>query len=692
MSCLRVAWQSALDTSVALAAAAIFGEALQPGKVELVVASMAGTVGLVVGFVLGGLRSLVSNLPRRAQGALWGALGAALGLWPALAIGAVAKLHGAHSTMAVTSLAGGVLGGALIGAFLWLGQPDNDGEARTDRPWVIALCVVVALVATVAEQVIDDVQLVLRSYPPVRTGLTLVAALVTAHAGIALGQYIRRCAPRVPALRFLLALWPPLLAGGLVIAARMTEARAGPLLSRPVAGRLFSLARMLTDFDRDGASQWFAGGDCAPFDARVNPRAREIPGNGIDDNCRFGDARPRNVETGEIPLPTTPSPVNVVLVTIDALRADHLGSYGYGRPTSPRLDEFANGARRFTHAYTSGGWTSLAVPSMITGLYARRLDWEAVAITSKDRMLPFPWEGTLDAGETWLTNLSAPVRMPSATVPRLLGRRGMRTAAVLTPKAAAIFGYRGLSNDNFEKVLTPQGDDARAVDATLSLLDSFGEAPFFVWLHLYEPHEPYDTHPGIPTFGDGLEDRYDHDVAFTDREVGRLITALDARHGRPTGLIVTADHGESFVGGLPVHGVDLHEDAIRIPLFVRGPGVSPGAVDAPASLVDLAPTVFEWTQTPAPPALDGSSLVHPDPDRTPISDVWRHDRLGHIYIDATAATGRARRLVINRLANSSSVYATGDASRPPRALAEEPDPRLVTLLGHYEEEAGTLER
>jgi arylsulfatase A-like enzyme len=189
-----------------------------------------------------------------------------------------------------------------------------------------------------------------------------------------------------------------------------------------------------------------------------------------------------------------------------------------------------------------------------------------------------------------------------------------------------------------------------------------------------------------------LEDIYDHDVAFTDRELGRLIATLDAKRGRPTGLVVTADHGESFIGGLPVHGVELHEESIRIPLLVRGPGVLADVSDAPASLVDVAPTVFEWTQTPPPPRMDGGSLVHPDPGRMPISDVWRHDRGGHVYIDETGAAGATRRLVIDRLSNAVSVYAVGDISRPAHVLAERPDPRMTALLGRYQEEMGALER
>jgi arylsulfatase A-like enzyme len=543
------------------------------------------------------------------------------------------------------------------------------------------------------DSVIDDGLLALRSYPPVRAALTIVTALAAAQAGIAVGRRAQKLPKRPTTPAVLSGLWLLLLGLGVISAARMSDERAAPLLSRPIAGRLLALARAVTDFDRDGSSQWFAGGDCAPFDRNVSPRAREIPDNGVDDNCRFGDARPRTFEAGDVPVANTPSPANVIVVTIDSLRADHMGCYGYTRRTTPRLDEFAKSARRFTHAYTSGGWTSLAVPSMLSGLYPRRLDWEAVAITSKPRIVPFPWEGALAPGETWLTNLSAPVGMPSATIPRWLRRRGMLTAAVLTSKPAAIFEYRGFLEENFEKVVAlPDGDDAQAVDAALALIDSSADRPFFLWVHLYDPHEPYGPHSGIPTFGIGLEDVYDHDVAFTDRELGRLIAAIDQKRDRPTGLIVTADHGESFLGGLPVHGVELHEETIRIPLLVRGPSVTAGVSDAPASLVDVAPTTFEWTQTPPPPRLDGGGLVRPDRTRMPITDVWRHDRSGHVYIDMTGAAGSTRRLVIDRFSNAASVYAVGDISRPARALAERPDPRMTDLLGRYLEEAGTLER
>jgi hypothetical protein len=292
--------ESAFAASVALAMAALFGEALQPGKIEPAVGAIAAALGLAIGAVLGGLRRVMSRLPGRTRTMFWIGSGAVLGLWPALAIGAVAKLSGTHSTMAAASLAAGTLGGAAVGAYLSLGQPGPDGAALTDRSPVVVVSVSFALLVMVAASVVDDSLLVLRSYPPVRAAISVVAALAAAHAGIALSRALGKHlgSASVTAVRW--SLWLLLVSSGVVAAARLSEERAAPLLTRPIAGRLLALARTATDFDRDGSSQWFAGGDCAPFDGKVGPRAREIPGNGIDDNCSFGDARPRHLDADAV--------------------------------------------------------------------------------------------------------------------------------------------------------------------------------------------------------------------------------------------------------------------------------------------------------------------------------------------------------------------------------------------------------
>jgi hypothetical protein len=684
--------QSAVDGSIALALLAAFENVLVPGRADLAPVALGGVFGATLGAAIGAGHAALASWPRRSRRLAWCGAGALLGAWPAVAIGAIAKLHGPHHVMAAGTLAAGVLGGAALGAYLSL--PDADGSRHSRAAggrWVLA-STALSCVAAIGAEIADETLLVLRSYPPVRAALVVVAALLAVQAGIASGTFLRLRRPAPRGSTLLSIAWVVALSAGTVVDARLSGDRVAPLLFRPVSGALFRLARAVTDFDRDGASSWFGGGDCAPFDGKVSPSARESPGNGIDDNCRWGDARPRRLNAGPVRMPDGPPEVDVLVVTIDALRADHLGVYGYGRPTSPRLTEFARTARTFTHAYTSGGWTCLALQSMLSGLYPRRLDWGPAAFTDRDRLLPYPFEAKLEAGEHWTINASAPVRTPDATLPRWLSRRGVHTAAVLSSVPGIILRYNGFLESNFERrVVLPDGDDARVVDAALDVLRELGDAPSFLWVHLYEPHEPYAAHPGLPVFGDGLEDRYDHDIAFMDRQLGRLLDGVDGRRTRPTAVIVAADHGESFAGGFPVHGVDLGEDTVRIPLLVRGPGVSPGTSDVPASLVDVAPTVFEWTGTPPPADLDGVSLLRAPRERVLLSDIWRHDRSGRVYIDLVAATGARTRLVHDRMTNTSFMYRVGDESRPPKPLDEPLDPALEAAIGRYLEASGTLE-
>ena len=193
----------------------MLGDALQPGNIELAVGAIAGVLGLVLGAVLGGLQHVVSRLPGRVRTGFWVCSGAALGLWPALSIGAVAKLSGAHSAMAAASLAGGILGGTAVGAYLSLGQPGPDGAALTDRSPVVVVSVSFAFLAMVAESVVDDSLLVLRSYPPVRATISVVAALVAAHAGIVLSRPLQRHLGTAGTTAARWGLWLLLLASGL---------------------------------------------------------------------------------------------------------------------------------------------------------------------------------------------------------------------------------------------------------------------------------------------------------------------------------------------------------------------------------------------------------------------------------------------------------------------------------------------
>ncbi len=685
---------SAFGASVALAVLAATESVVNPVALGLAPAPIAAVVGACIGTALAFVRRLLLRRSRAAQVAAWCSIGAVAGLWPGLAIGSIAKLHGPHHSLALATLIGTPAAGVLVGGVVSLGQPGRAGGAPIARtPWLVA-SVVAALTAAIGTEVCDETLLVLRGYPPIRAAIFGSACLLAAHAGVALGSWVRFPGLAPAASRAVMATWAVCVASGVVADARLSPERVGPLLSRPLAGRFFALARTTTDVDGDGSSSLFGGGDCAPFDARVNPHAREIPGNGIDDNCRWGDAKPRPRATAPqvTAADAAPPAVDVVLITIDTLRADHVGSYGYPRRTTPNIDAFGGTALRFSHAYTSGGWTCLAVNSMLTGLYPRMLDWEPVAITTKERIVPFPWKKQLVEGEGWLNTLSAPVKMPAPPLPSLLRARGIRTAAVVASMPGSMLDYRHVLEQSFERLTltAPGSDDSKVADAALERLSSFDGAPFFLWVHFFEPHEPYANHAEVPRFGDALIDRYDHDVAFSDYQTGRLISAIDARNGRPTAVIVASDHGEVFQGGAPVHGEDLHEESIHIPLFVRGPGITAGVSDAYVSLVDIAPTILEWTATKSS-GLDGVSLLHPVAGRAVITDIWRHDVDGKVFIDLVGVTSGDERLVRDQLSETWTMFAAHDMSRPLRPSGAAVDERLRAVLGHYLESAGTLE-
>ncbi len=135
----------------------------------------------------------------------------------------------------------------------------------------------------------------------------------------------------------------------------------------------------VVDLDRDGYSAVFNGGDCDDRDARIYPTAIDEPGNGIDENCSGRDAV-LDVQESDghfAPLPAgfeTARPC-FVLLSIDAMRPDHMGAYGYRRPTTPELDRFAAEAARFTHAYTASPRSLRSFGAIWTGRYASQIEW-----------------------------------------------------------------------------------------------------------------------------------------------------------------------------------------------------------------------------------------------------------------------------------------------------------------------------
>jgi hypothetical protein len=274
---------------------------------------------------------------------------------------------------------------------------------------------------------------------------------------------------------------------------------------------------------------------------------------------------------------------SILLVSIDALRADHVGAYGYSRRTTPRLDELGAQGVLFEYAYAPTPHTSYSVSSLMTGKYMR----------------PLALQGA--GGD-------------SDTFAGILRTYGYGTAAFYPPAVFFIDAARfeNLSSRfldfEYRKVEFAEGQ-RRVEQLRRYLAGTPAGARIFVWVHLFGPHEPYEKHAGLD-FGDRDVDRYDSEIAFADKTLGDLVQAF--RAARPDSLVmVTSDHGEEFgEHGGRYHGTTVYEEQVRVPLVFHAPGTNmkPRRIREPVQTIDVLPTVLAGLRVPIPPRMRGRDL------------------------------------------------------------------------------------
>jgi hypothetical protein len=304
----------------------------------------------------------------------WGLSFGAGGLFLASDLGVLARFDGPYRTLAFVALAA-CLGIALFGAALGFLLQPHEGRERgwlLERSATLRRITAGGLFGLAALLVYVDRTVETSGYPAAHDALRW-ATLASLIAGVWSFGFARL--PRPERLNLLLL-------AAFATTFTLTRAHAtelAALTSRPFSSLALRTLEASVDFDQDGHAALFGGGDCAPFDPSVHPGRSEVPGNGIDDNCRRGDAPSRRESEKDVLLPEGPAPRSVVLITIDTLAARRMSLYGAKRKTTPELERWAEDAVVFQRAYSSGGWTSLAIPSLFRGLYPRRLRWTRLA-------------------------------------------------------------------------------------------------------------------------------------------------------------------------------------------------------------------------------------------------------------------------------------------------------------------------
>ena len=320
---------------------------------------------------------------------------------------------------------------------------------------------------------------------------------------------------------------------------------------------------------------------------------------------------------------------NVLLISVDTLRADALTCYGYEREITPHVDALAARGVLHTDTLTTIGKTGPAFASLFTSLYP-------------------PTHGARRNG--------VPLRHDVPTLAEILGQAGYQSAAfisnwTLRKNLAAV--DRGF--DHYDQEFTrkrnifgaAERDAPSVIAATLQWLtsDRDRDRPLFLWVHFSEPHDPYDRHEGfaVPrppaserTKGWQKRWRYASEVAYTDHMIGTLLESVaDDLPPSDTLVLFVADHGESLgEHGYWGHGKNTMWPNLTIPLVLAGPGVPAGRrVEGPASIVDVLPTMLELLSLAPPDHMEGMSLVAswreglPD-DRRRFTFADRHTVLG----------------------------------------------------------------
>jgi arylsulfatase A-like enzyme len=381
----------------------------------------------------------------------------------------------------------------------------------------------------------------------------------------------------------------------------------------PALEKMIGAVRWANDLDRDGFGSLLGENDCAPFDRKIHPGARDLPDDGIDQNCNGHDSSLRDLvaPVGEKrPVPEAfQRDWNVLLITIDTVRYDHTTFGGYEHDTTPRLAELVDRAVSFDFAVAPSAGTMASVPAILTSKFFH----SGIALDEK-RKKGMP-----------------PILKPeNTTLPEVMKRGHYTTGAILSHEYFNAWGMeQGV--DEYDNTIgkKPDADRVSSDQSTaraLAWITRHGQQKWFLWVHYLDPHGHYVPHPDGPQYGisDTEMEHYDEEIHYTDQYLGKLFDDL-ARTGVAdrTIVIITSDHGDAFMEhNTRNHGDTLYRELLHVPLIVVVPDLPPRRIEGAVTPLDILPTCADLAGIDVSDlSFEGRSLVpqifygHEDPER-----------------------------------------------------------------------------
>jgi arylsulfatase A-like enzyme len=293
--------------------------------------------------------------------------------------------------------------------------------------------------------------------------------------------------------------------------------------------------------------------------------------------------------------PPEPSrPRNVLMITIDSLRAD-MPWNGYPRPIAPNLTALSEKCTNYTNAYSVSSYTAKSVVAFLSGKLPSTLYRSGFFFASYANANQFMPETLRENG---IDTLSWHAHMYFARGKGL--EQGFRE-------------WRVVPGLTFDAQTDNHVTSEKMTNLGIELLGKpeLETKQFFAWAHYMDPHDQYNRHEEAPKLGNKARDRYDQEIFHTDLWVKKLLDFIEQKpFGKDTYLIISADHGEAFgEHGMYKHAFELWEVLTRVPLLICGPGIKPQRINERRSHLDLTPTIFELLGQKVPADLMGKSLL-----------------------------------------------------------------------------------